>query len=362
MVSLSLHVTGIVGWEVARIVVRAFPTLFPQWVRQVVTPKPEEVKPDPLHPDLKPKATLAQSEEEVEIPLTFIEVDPSLVSKEAPKQTKFYSTDNTLAGNPHPPKPGATQPRIDGQREELARTMDVARAAPVPPAPTPPPTPPETVPTPAVVPTPEIKPQPARPVQERVEPSPPGGLKPGETQIAKINPQAVVERPQPRRDPRPELPAQPEVAAQPELQPHRQPIKRLDDARQQKGIIVSEKMKQDGGIPNFQIESSLDVKASPYGNYDRLLIAAIQNRWYALLDEHHFAFERSGKVVLKFKLRSDGSVTDISQVESQVGDIWSFICESAVLTQSPYAKWPSEMRRLVGTDSREITFTFHYFY
>lgn len=360
VVSVLLHVGGILGWEGTRLLVRAFPDLFPGWVRDKVEPK-EVVKRVELQPDpLKPRPA---AEQEVEIPLTFIEVDPSQSVKDPPKEAKYYSTESTLAGNPAPPKPGATQPLVDGRRPDIPSTRDVLKPSPPEPvaAPAPPPTPVVEVPKPAPAPAKEVKPQPALPAQERVEKQVAGGPKPGETQLAKVNPEAVVDRPQPRRDPREAQPARPEQAAVPELQPVRRPIKRLAEAREQKGIIVAEKMKQDGGVDRLTIESSMDVKASPFGNYDRAFIAAVQQRWYKLLEEHHYGFERSGKVVLRFRLRSDGTVTDMTQLESEVGDVWAFLCESAVLTQSPFARWPLEMRRMIGADVREITFTFHYY-
>ncbi len=358
LVSIGLHVAGIVGWESARLIVRAFPTLFPQWVRESVLPKQEIARTDALKPD--PARPRPPAEEDVEIPLTFIEVDPSLATKEAPKATRLYSTENTRAANPGPPKPKATQPRIEGKRPEIPRTMDIAKPTPPAPAPAPAAPAPETAKPPAPA-APEAKPQPARIAQERVEKQDSGGLKPGEAQLAKANPDAVVPRPQPRRDPREAQVPQPEQLAQPELQPVRRPIKRLAEAREQKGIIVGEKMQQEGGVERLAIESSMDVRASPYGNYDRAFIAAVQQRWYSLLQEHHYAFERGGKVTLKFKLRSDGAVADMTQVESEVGDVWAFLCESAILTQSPFARWPVEMRRMVGADTREVTFTFHYY-
>jgi hypothetical protein len=359
LVSVALHVGGIVGWEGARLLVRAFPTLFPQWVRESVLPKPEVAKRDPLNPT--PARPPVRAEDEVEIPLTFIEVDPTLASKDVPKDARYYSTDSTRAANPSPPKPNAIQPRIDGKRPEIPRTMDVARPTPPTPAPTPPAPAPEV---PKTVAKPEAKPEPARVAQERVEKKDPGGPKAGETLLAKANPDAVLPRPQPRVEPREAIPARPEPAesaALPELQPVRKPIKRLGEARRQKGIIVGEKMKQEGGVERLAIESSMDVRASPYGNYDQAFIAAVQQRWYALLAEHHYAFERGGRVVLKFKLRSDGTVADMTQIESDVGDVWAFLCETAILTQSPFARWPTEMRRMVGADAREITFTFHYY-
>ncbi len=357
LISVALHVGGIVGWEGARIIARAFPGLFPKSVQDALLPKTETVKRDELRPT---PAVRPPSEEDVEIPLTFIEVDPSLAAKETPKSAKFYSTDNTLAANPNPPKITAPVPRIDGQRPDIARTFDVVKPAPPTPAPAPSPPVPEPA-TAAVKPSTEATPQPSRVPQEKAEKLDPGGLKAGETQLAKANPEAVVERPQPRRESREAQAAQQEQAP-PELQPVRRPIKRLADARQQKGIIVGEKMKQEGGVERLSIDASFDVRKSPYGDYDRAFIAAVQQRWYSLLQEHHFAFERGGKVTLKFKLRSDGSIADMEQIESEVGDVWGFLCESAVLTQAPFARWPADMRRLVGADAREITFTFHYYY
>jgi len=199
--------------------------------------------------------------------------------------------------------------------------------------------------------------QPARESKPRVDEVREGGLKAGETQIAKAVPNPAVPTPQaPRKAQAEEKPQD----AQDEVAPPRKAIKRLAQAREQKGAIVGEKMQQDGGVKRFSVESSLDVRSSPFANYDKQLIYAVQQRWYALLEEHHYSLDRIGKVVIKFKLRSDGSVSDMTQVQSQVGDLWSLLCESAVMSQAPYARWPEGMRRIVGKDSRDITFTFHY--
>ena len=84
LLSLGLHVAAIVGWEVLQVAVRAFPQLFPAWVQQVVQPRPET--------DLaaqKPPEAYRPAPDEVEIPLSFIEVDPSLATEEAPKESRM---------------------------------------------------------------------------------------------------------------------------------------------------------------------------------------------------------------------------------------------------------------------------------
>ena len=105
--------------------------------------------------------------------------------------------------------------------------------------------------------------------------------------------------------------------------------------------------------------SSLDVKATPFGAYDAAIIAAIQKRWYDLLDESNFP-PRTGKVVIEFRLYSDGRVTDLKVSEEDVGDILTVFCRRAISDPAPYAPWPSDMRRMVGKEYRDVKFTFYY--
>jgi len=132
----------------------------------------------------------------------------------------------------------------------------------------------------------------------------------------------------------------------------------LAQARQQKNLLAGETMKQDGGVPR-RGRVSLDVKATPFGSYDAAFIAAVQQRWYDLLDNSRLA-QRSGKVVLEFRLTHDGRITDMRVGENEVGDILSVLCQRAVTDPAPYAKWPSDMRRAIGKLYREVVFTFYY--
>jgi hypothetical protein len=169
--------------------------------------------------------------------------------------------------------------------------------------------------------------------------------------LAKVEPKATTERSQEERKP---------VEAQESGAPRRKPIKRLAQAMEQKGIVRGEKMLQAGGSSRFSISPSFDVKSTPFGEYDLRMIAAVQERWWALLEERHYALERTGKVVLKFRLHGDGSISQMTTAESTVGETLSFTCEAAVMGASPFGRWPSVLKAQ-ALDPREITFTFHYY-
>jgi len=119
-------------------------------------------------------------------------------------------------------------------------------------------------------------------------------------------------------------------------------------------------MKQPGGVKRFALEPSLDVRATPFGAYDAAIIAAIQKRWYDLLGEREFAANYSGKVVLEFRLNSDGRVTEMKVDETNVTELLALLCQRAVQDPAPFAPWPADLRRLVGKEYREVRFTFYY--
>jgi len=120
-------------------------------------------------------------------------------------------------------------------------------------------------------------------------------------------------------------------------------------------------MRQEGAAHRAALVPSFDVKASPFGLYDERFIEAVQQKWYDLLDEHHFALDRSGKVVLRFHLNYDGSITDMTVVENSVGALYGQVCQDAIHDPAPFAEWPPEMRHQLGQTFREITFTFYYY-
>lgn len=119
-------------------------------------------------------------------------------------------------------------------------------------------------------------------------------------------------------------------------------------------------MQQDGGVHRRRVYSSLDTKSTPFGAYDRALIEAVQQRWYDLLDSQRFALDRTGRVTLHFRLKSDGSVEELAIVANDAGATLGYVCEESIMDVAPFAKWPPDMRRMIGENFRDLTFTFIY--
>jgi hypothetical protein len=249
-----------------------------------------------------------------DLPLEFVSVPNP--SPEPPPDTKYYSSKNSRAANPDPKQ--AEKPQIDGKQTDIVKTEDVTR--------------------------PNFNQLQPTPKQEQAEPTPPTPkpaepapiVEPGDLTLGKA---AQAQQPQQQQRPR-----------------------TIAQALAQSGQkMPGPKMRQDGGSPRAALVPSLDVKASPFGDYDEKLIEAVTQRWYDLLDSQRFALDRSGKVMLRFHLNYDGTITDMTVLQNNVGELLGHVCQNAINDPAPFAKWSDEMRRLVGQNYREITFTFYYY-
>jgi hypothetical protein len=241
-----------------------------------------------------------QSHEE---PLTFVEV--AQPTTEAPQNAKYYSSQNSRAADPT--KGDKEIPQLNGKQTEVAQTENVPR--------------------------PDFnKLQPAPPAQQQeLQPA----VQPGDLTLGKPEDSRQQEQPRPRT-----------IKQAREQQSHRLP-----------GV----QMQQEGGMHRQALVSSLDVKATPFGAYDAAFIEAVTQRWYDLLDSRQFAMDRTGKVTLRFHLNYDGSIADMKVLGNTVGDILGYVCQKAVTDPAPFAPWPGDMRRMIGENYREITFTFYYY-
>jgi hypothetical protein len=279
-------------------------------------------KPQPLTPAQQQQLAMA-AQPKREIPLTFVEVDPSTVPLEPPKEAKYYGAHNSTAANPDPVIQ-ATKPKVDGKQEKVVRLEEVRKPEPLQPAPAP-----EKAP-----------PKPANTLQ----PEPPKARPdPGDLALNKS-----VEKVKPEEGKAPELGAPPKPKEKPRT---------LVAARAQKNL-VGEPMKQNGGAA-ARGKIAFDVKATPFGSYDAQFIAAVQQRWFDLLESTQFG-QRSGKVVLEFRLNYDGRISDMKVNGNEVGELLGLLCQRAILDPAPYQKWPSDMRRMVGSNFRDVSFTFYY--
>jgi hypothetical protein len=247
---------------------------------------------------VKVRAQQMAQQQQRQIPLTFVEVDPEVVTAEAPKDTKFYGVANAKATAPDV-NVEAEKPKVDGKQTEVVKT--------------------ET--------TPRFNPQPLQPSAGTAN-SPKG-----------------VE--QPKADPGDTITV-----------PSKEKPRTLAAAKQQKNI-AGEKVKQDGGATR-RGKVSFDVKATPFGAYDAAFIAAVQQRWFDILDNTSFT-QRSGKVVLEFRLKYDGTIIEMRQSQTDVGEVLGLICQKAVLDPAPFAPWPRDMRATFTQGYRDVRFTFVYY-
>ena len=262
----------------------------------------------------KKNLTALAARHDSEPPLIFVDV--SHAAPEPPKQAKFYSNKNSQAANPDAPKI-SSQPKVNGKQKDVPKTEDVPTLPKLQPS-APPPS----------APAPETKP--AEPGQLH-DPMSLGDLK-----LTK--------------------PAEPK----PEPQPAPQRPRTLKQALAQQQL-PGQAMKQDGGVKRQLQWSSLDVKSTAFGDYDRAIIEAVTQRWYDLLDSHRFAADRTGKVIVYFRLLPDGSISEMKFLENTVGQLLGYVCEEAVQEAAPFGKWPADLKRLLNTNYREISFTFYYY-
>jgi outer membrane biosynthesis protein TonB len=269
---------------------------------------------------LRTQAARARTQPEQPPELVFVQVDPSQAVPEAPKNAKYYSAQNSVAANPGP-KADTDTPRIDGLQTHVPKTETTPRSTAMPLQPS----------SPKDAPTPD-KNQESKPEQRP---------KPGDLAMFK-----------PDNKPAKDASDTPQVGHE---RPHT-----LAEAH----LLAGDKMKEDGGVKRQRSVHSLDAVGSPFGEYDERIVAAIQERWYTLLDTESFAQNRVGQVVVTFRLYPDGHISDARVIQSDVGDILSYVCVSAINDPAPYDRWPEVMYRKnkidTGHDYRDCRMVFAY--
>lgn len=249
-------------------------------------------------------------------------VDVSQAAADAPKEAKYYSDKNSRAANPDA-EIDSNQPKLTGTQKEVPKTEDTPRPVKAKP------TPPTTPQAPA-----ESKPATENTLANTLHP---GALQPGK-------------------------PADTDLPEQTPKPPEQKRIRKVREAlAQQSSQLPGLQMQQEGGVRRRALTSSLDAVATPFGAYDRAIIEAISQRWYDLLDSQQFALDRTGKVTIYFHLNPDGSVSESKIVGNDVGDVLGYICLESIEQSAPFGKWPPDMRRMIGANFREITFTFYYY-
>lgn len=310
LISASIHFVALV----------VIPALYVVMVAMGILARPHLLTP------LQQAQKARQQQQAEPLPLEFVEVDPSQAVKEAPKNAKYYSSRNAVAANPNP-KLDTQTPKIDGKQTHVVKT--------------------ETTEKPKSFPLQPSQPKPPAP-EGKPEPKP-------RTPPPKIGDLAMVKPPQKPS----EAPADAQTGEQPQPKPHVRP-RTLAEVDQQNQTITGQKMHQEGGVKRSRLTASFDTRATTFGAYDAAFIQAVQQHWYDLIDANSASEMRTGRVVLEFNLNYDGRITDMKVIDSDVNDLMIYMCQRAVLDPAPFEKWPSDMRRTIGSDVREVRFSFYY--
>ena len=293
------------------------------------------------------------------LPVIFVDVSPAQAESPPEKPTPYYGVVNTRAGNPHPGH--AKTPRFEGSQTKVLKTTDspprpqltVEKAQPLRPRPASPPSgqdrQKEKPDLPATASSPQPSPVPKAQPSKMIGPHLPSQQK-GELMIASAKP----------------IPMELSQTSRSTALPRKRPLTLAEAlARRRLGgkptsQIVGRQYKQEGGVKRFSVQPSFDVEASPLGDYDARLVAAVQECWYSLLRAQRYSLDRVGKVVIEFRLTQDGRVTNLHVVESNVGEVYTTLCVLAIKRPAPYDPWPAELRRLIGRNYRLVRFTFYY--
>lgn len=298
----------------------------------------------PTAPKIKPPTVnrSANANEPIDMPLLFVDVSASQVTPDAPKNAKYYSSQNSRAANPDV-KIESNTPNISGKKTPIVKATETSRE--------------KTFPL-----QPAAQPKVAsKPIEKTVTsvktskddktlapPKPQGASKPGDMAKAKPADSPTVGEDLNKR-----------IGA-PEAEPMQERPRTIAEAKARMSPqLAGERMQQDGGVRR-RGEAALDAKGTQFGRYDAAFIAAVQNRWYDLIDERRPTASSNGKVVVVFNLFKDGTIREARIVESTVDTIMTHICQRAIEDPAPYETWPSDMFRMIGANYRELTFTFYY--
>ena len=249
-------------------------------------------------------------------PIEFVTVPNP--SKDAPAKPKFISNKNSVAADDSQNK-AQENPQLNGKQTEIPQTVDLERSK-----------------------TPQEQPQnnpatPAASSSQGTAPAKPANT-PGDLTLGKPNDSTQQQQEQEQQRPRTIKEAMAQMASR----------------------MPSMTMKQEGGSQRHARVPSFDVKVTGFGDYDARFVAAVSQNWWNLLDSQRFSLDRTGKVVLYFRLNYDGSISEMRFVNNNVGDLLGYVCQKAVLDGAPYERWSQDMRLKLG-DSTEVQFTFDYF-
>lgn len=103
---------------------------------------------------------------------------------------------------------------------------------------------------------------------------------------------------------------------------------------------------------------AIDATFSEFGEYQQQFYAALQAGWYQEI-EFFQPIDTSTRVVVSFRITSDGTIHDVEIQHTTASEIATLICETALTKRSPFRPWTKEMVKVFG-EERVLEVVFHY--
>jgi len=147
------------------------------------------------------------------------------------------------------------------------------------------------------------------------------------------------------------------TAMQPAVDPHHpRPRPQIVKTMQTRPAIFEENKI---GTPNVGVMGN-NANWSQYGEYLKKLTEIVQVEFDKLNYESRVGPPRGTIVVVKFKLKSDGTVSIIDVDQKRGTEQAARISVSSISIPSPYHPWTDDMKALMG-DEDDMTFEFYYY-
>ncbi|MGB0743303.1 MAG: hypothetical protein ACPGSB_02150 [Opitutales bacterium] len=105
-------------------------------------------------------------------------------------------------------------------------------------------------------------------------------------------------------------------------------------------------------------ELAIDATFSEFGEYEQQFYAAIQTGWYQEI-EFFQPIDTASRVLVRFRIKADGTVDNAEAVQSTASKIATVICVTAITKRSPFRPWTEEMVEVFGKE-RWLKVVFHY--
>ncbi len=104
---------------------------------------------------------------------------------------------------------------------------------------------------------------------------------------------------------------------------------------------------------------AIDAKWSAYGEYLQRMIETIQVEWERVIEAGHIYPPSGTQVTVRFRMDSDGAITEILETKSNGGSQAEGACKTGITARAPYGKWTEDMVAVLG-HSQDMTFVFYY--